>query len=127
MVNVEQAINEDLGVFSRLSWNDGRSEIMSFTDIDASVSLGASLKGTQWRRPDDKIGIAVAINGLSPSHRDFIAAGGLGPLIGDGQLNYREEKIFETFYAISLAKWATLTLDYQLIVDPAYNADRGPV
>ena len=34
---------------------------------------------------------------------------------------------FERYYAINLAKWATLTFDYQFINNPAYNADRGPV
>ena len=127
VANLEQAITADLGVFSRLSWNNGKTEIMSFTDIDASGSLGAVLKGTAWHRPDDKIGLAGAINGLSADHRDFIAAGGLGPLIGDGRLNYREERILEAYYAIGLTKWATLTLDYQFVANPAYNADRGPV
>ena len=64
---------------------------------------------------------------MSGPHRDFLAAGGLSLLIGDGRLNYREEKILEAYYAFSLAKWAMFTFDYQLIVNPAYNADRGPV
>jgi high affinity Mn2+ porin len=127
VVNIEQAISEDLGVFSRLSFNDGRTEIMSFTDIDASASLGAVLKGKSWGRPEDKIGIAGAISALSGDHRDFLAAGGLGILIGDGRLNYRPEKVLESFYAYKIDKGTTLTLDYQFFVDPAHNADRGPV
>ena len=82
--NLEQAITDDIGLFGRWSWNDGKTEIMAFTDIDASLSLGTSIKGTKWGRPDDVIGIGGAINALSSDHRDFIAAGGLGPLIGDG-------------------------------------------
>ena len=82
--NVEQAVTDDIGLFGRWSWNNGKTEIMSFTDIDASLSLGTSIKGTKWGRPDDVIGIGGAINALSNDHRDFIAAGGLGPLIGDG-------------------------------------------
>ena len=70
---------------------------------------------------------AGAINALSRDHRDFIAAGGLGPLIGDGQLNYRKERILETYYAYALNKQITLTADYQFVTNPAYNADRGPV
>jgi high affinity Mn2+ porin len=126
-VNLEQAITEDLGVFGRWSWNNGKSEIMAFTDIDASLSGGAVLKGTSWSRPDDKVGLGGAVNGLSRDHRDYIAAGGLGPLIGDGALNYRYERILESYYAIALMKGATLTFDYQFLVNPAYNADRGPV
>ena len=87
----------------------------------------ASIKGRQWGRPDDRIGIAGAINSMSRDHRDFIAAGGLGTLIGDGQLNYRKERILETYYAYALSKSITMTADYQFLTNPAYNADRGPV
>jgi high affinity Mn2+ porin len=127
VVNLEQAVTDDIGLFGRWSWNDGKTEIMAFTDIDASLSLGTSIKGTKWGRPDDVIGLGGAINSLSRDHRDFVAAGGLGILIGDGALNYRRERILETYYAYALNKQITLTADYQLITNPAYNADRGPV
>jgi high affinity Mn2+ porin len=125
--NLEQALTDDIGLFGRWSWNDGKTEIMAFTDIDASLAAGLSIKGARWGRPDDVIGIGGAINALSQDHRDFIAAGGLGVLIGDGALNYRRERIFETYYAYALNKQITLTADYQFITNPAYNADRGPV
>ena len=70
---------------------------------------------------------AAPINGLSDAHRDFLAAGGLGLLIGDGQLNYGTERILEAYYAYAIDKGFTLTADYQFITNPAYNADRGPV
>jgi len=127
VVNLEQALSDEVGLFARWSWNDGKTEIMAFTDIDASLSLGLSLKGAKWGRPDDVIGIGGAINALSRDHRDFIAAGGLGILIGDGQLNYRRERILDTYYAYAINKQLTLSADYQLITNPAYNADRGPV
>jgi high affinity Mn2+ porin len=125
--NAEQAINKDIGVFARASWNDGQNEILSFTDIDRSLSGGVSIKGSSWNRPNDTIGLGAAINGLSGAHRDFLAAGGLGLLIGDGALNYSPEEIIESYYAYNIAKGATLTFDYQFINNPAYNADRGPV
>jgi high affinity Mn2+ porin len=125
--NLEQQIAKDFGLFARLSWNDGQNQILSFTDIDRSLSGGVSIKGSYWGRPNDTIGIGGAINGLSTAHRDFLAAGGIGLLIGDGQLNYRPEQVLETYYAYSVNKNVTLTADYQLIVNPAYNADRGPV
>ena len=62
-----------------------------------------------------------------PIARAYFAAGGLGILIGDGQLNYRPEQILEAYYAYSLNQWATLTFDYQFIDNPGYDADRGPV
>ena len=125
--NLEQQIAKDVGLFARASWNDGQNQILSFTDIDRSLSAGLSIKGSYWGRPNDTIGVGGAINGLSAANRDFLAAGGLGLLIGDGQLNYRPEQVFETYYAYSLNKNVTLTADYQLITNPAYNADRGPV
>jgi high affinity Mn2+ porin len=125
--NLEQQIVQDVGLFARASWNDGHNEILSFTDIDRSVSTGLSIKGSFWGRPSDSVGIGGAINGLSAGHRDFLAAGGLGLLIGDGRLNYSPERILETYYAYSVNKNVTLTADYQLITNPSYNADRGPV
>jgi high affinity Mn2+ porin len=125
--NLEQQIANNVGLFARASWNDGQNQILSFTDIDRSLSGGVSIKGSYWGRPDDTIGVGGAINGLSAAHRDFLAAGGLGLLIGDGQLNYRPEQILETYYAYAINKNFTLTADYQLFINPAYNADRGPV
>jgi high affinity Mn2+ porin len=126
-VNMEQQLMKDVGLFARASWNDGQNEILSFTDIDRSLSGGLSIKGSSWGRPSDTIGIGGAINGLSAAHRDFLAAGGLGLLIGDGRLNYRPEQILETYYAYAINNSFTFTADYQLITNPAYNADRGPV
>ena len=55
----------DVGAFARVSYNDGKNEILSFTDIDRSVSGGISIKGRFWGRPSDTIGIGGAVNGLS--------------------------------------------------------------
>jgi len=125
--NLEQQIAPGIGVFGRVSWNDGQNETLSFTDIDRSLSGGVSIKGNPWGRPNDTVGIGGAINGLSAAHRDFLAAGGNGLLIGDGALNYSTERIFESYYALAIGNGLTFTADYQLIVNPAYNADRGPV
>jgi len=126
-VNAEQEIAKDVGLFARASWNDGQNEILSFTDIDRSLSGGVSIKGSYWGRSSDTIGIGGAINGLSAAHRDFLAAGGLGLLIGDGQINYRPEQILEAYYAYQVTKNFTVTADYQFVANPAHNADRGPV
>lgn len=127
VVNLEQSITDDIGAFARWSWNSGQNEISAFSDINSSLSLGTSIKGTAWGRPDDKIGIAGAFNGISKEYRDFVAAGGMGVLIGDGMLNYSSERVLEAFYAWRLAKDTTLTFDYQYLMNPAYNADRGPI
>lgn len=127
IANLEQAVTDDLGVFSRVSWRSGTTEILAWTDIDKSVSLGGVLKGTSWGRPADRIGVAAVVNGISGAYRRYLATGGLGLNIGDGALSYRREKIVEAYYSIGLAKNTSLTFDYQHIVNPGYNADRGPV
>jgi high affinity Mn2+ porin len=126
-VNLEQQIVNDVGLFARASWNDGRNQILSFTDIDRSLSGGLSIKGRFWGRANDTVGIGGAINGLSAAHRDFLAAGGFGLLIGDGRLNYSPERILEAYYSWKLNTSTALTFDYQFISNPAYNVDRGPV
>jgi high affinity Mn2+ porin len=127
VVSAEQAMTAELGLFSRASWSPGRTEIMGWTDCDESLSVGAALKGRYWRRPSDTLGVAWVAEGLSAISRQYFAAGGMGILIGDGRLNYRPEMVLETYYAFSPVKWAALTFDYQLIANPGYNADRGPV
>jgi len=127
VANVEQSITDDLGVFSRASYSPGLVEVMGWTDCDESVSLGTVLRGTAYRRPDDAIGVAGVVEGLSPEARSYFAAGGTGIVIGDGRLDYRPEEILEAYYAFGIARWVTLTLDYQLVANPGYNADRGPV
>jgi high affinity Mn2+ porin len=127
VVNLEQAITDDLGVFSRVTWDAGKTEKIGWTDCDASISLGAVVAGTSWGRPEDKIGVGGVVEGLSSEARAYFAAGGLGILIGDGRLNYQNEKVLETYYAYSVKKWLTLTFNYQFVADPGYNADRGPV
>ena len=127
-LNLQQAITDDIGLFGRFSWNDGRSEISAFTDIDRSLSLGLSIKGTAWGRPDDRVGIAGAINNISAPHSAYLAAGGLGVLVGDGQLPaYTSENVLETYYALQIVKGVVASADYQMLGNPAYNAQRGPV
>ncbi|MBV9480210.1 MAG: carbohydrate porin [Acidobacteria bacterium] len=127
VINLEQALTSDLGMFARLSYNDGHNEIMAFTDIDRSGQLGFSLKEERWGRPDDTIGLAGVINAISRDHADFLRAGGLGILVGDGRLTYGTEKIIETYYRCQITASVSLTANYQYVVNPAYNRDRGPV
>jgi len=126
-LNLEQSVTDNVGIFGRWSWNDGKNEIQAFTDIDFSFSFGTSINGKDWGRPDDRVGLAGAINGLSTDHRNYLAAGGLGILIGDGRINYRPETILETFYAMNVIAGVILTFDYQFITNLAHNADRGPI
>ena len=126
-LNLEQAVSADFGVFARTSWADGGTETYAFTEIDRSVSGGVLVKGSGWGRSQDTFGFAIARNGLSSAHQDYLSAGGLGFFVGDGRLNYRPELIVETFYNVNLAKAAWISIDWQYIQNPAYNTDRGPV
>jgi high affinity Mn2+ porin len=127
-INLEQPLADDLGLFLRAGWMQGNDEVYEFTEIDRTLSFGASLGGAAWSRPDDRIGSALAFNGLSDAAKRYLQAGGLGILIGDGQLpNSAGEMIWESYYSFAVAGGVAISADYQLINHPAYNRDRGPV
>lgn len=125
-LNLEQKLSADLGVFARGMWADGKTETYAFTEVDRSTSAGLSLTGGRWGRSDDTVGMALAENFLSTSHRQMLEAGALTFFLGDGRLNYRPEQIVEGYYLFKVTKGVDLTVDYQLIANPGYNADRGP-
>lgn len=128
VLNLEQQLAPDLGMFARAGWTQPGVEEDDFTDIDQTIAVGLSLTGTRWGRADDTVGLAVVANQISHQAKLYLAAGGLGGIIGDGQLpEAGPEQILETFYSYSVFSWARVTADYQLINDPAYNRQRGPV
>ncbi|HJV01816.1 MAG TPA: carbohydrate porin [Burkholderiaceae bacterium] len=126
-MNLEQELTADVGLFARASINDGAREAYEFTEINRSLSAGVAIKGAAWGRPDDTVGMAAVVNGLSGDARAYFAQGGIGILIGDGGLQYGAEKIAEAYYAARLGKHLSLTLDLQEASNPAYNRSRGPV
>jgi len=127
-LDVEQELAAGLGLFARAGKDQGNVEPYEFTDIDRTVSAGLSLAGARWTRPDDTVGLAGILNGISGERERYLNAGGLGILIGDGKLpRPGPEKIVETYYSLSVLRYAHVTFDYQFIADPAYNRDRGPV
>lgn len=127
-INAEQAITKDAGMFFRTSWNDGKNETWAFTEIDHSISLGLSSNGNKWKRPNDNIGLAYVLSGISAPHRNYLQHGGKGFMLGDGKLNYGYEQLAELYYSAEL-KINSLYLSgfYQFLVNPGYNKDRGPV
>ena len=128
-LNIEQALADagDTGLFARLGWNDGSTESFAYTECDDAVSLGGQLSGKHWRMPNDTLGLAVNDNGISALHREYLGAGGTGFLLGDGKLHYGRETGFEAYCKRKLGQGWEATLDGQLIVNPGYNQDRGPV
>ena len=127
VINLEQTLSSDTGLFARLSRNQGSKETYEFTDANQSASFGVSVKGASWKRENDTLGLACVVNALSGEAKDYFAAGGLGVLIGDGKLNYAPEKILEAYYAFGFGLHYTASVDYQHVNNPAYNHDRGPV
>lgn len=126
-LNAEQSLSDNISVFARAGWNDGKYATWAFTEIDQTLSGGFSFKGARWGRDGDVAGIAGVVNGISADHRAFLKAGGYGFIIGDGNLNYGHEEILETYYNARLFPAVYLSADYEFVNHPAYNKDRGPV
>ncbi len=121
-----QEVNDSVGVFLRANWSDDKTETYAFTEIGRQVAGGTTIKGTAWGRPKDEVGLGVAINMLGASHRNYLAAGGLGAFLGDGALNYGPEQVFEIYYSFAVWKTLSLSPDFQYMRNPGYNRDRGP-
>ena len=127
-VSLDQQLASDLGLFARVGKDAGNVEPYEFSDIDRTVATGLSLQGARWNRADDTIGIAEILNGISASREQYLNAGGLGILVGDGKLPHPgPELIMESYYSLAILKFAHLTFDYQWVDHPGYNRDRGPV
>jgi high affinity Mn2+ porin len=126
-VNAEQEINEQVRVFGRWGWNEGRHESFAYTEVNDTIEFGGDLKGDLWRRKQDKVGAALVSNGISADHRQYLALGGHGFLLGDGALNYGRERIFEAYYTLRIWRGVSASFDLQHIVNPGYNRDRGPL
>jgi hypothetical protein len=131
-LNAEQALTKDLGIYGRAFTSDGHTETMSFTEADNSISVGMGINGTQWKRPDDTIGISMMQNGLSSYRRSYLQAGGVSYFIGDyagpsQTISYSPERIGEIYYNATVIKNVLAGLNFQHIINPAYNSARGPV
>ncbi|MBF0542293.1 MAG: carbohydrate porin [Nitrospirae bacterium] len=128
-INLEQPITDDgeTGLFARIGWNDGNNEDFSYTEVDRNLSVGGQISGIHWGRKLDHVGIALGLNGISAIHQKYLAHGGYGFLIGDGNLNYGLEQIIEIYYRVQLWKYMQISPDFQFIMNPGYNQSRGPV
>lgn len=126
-LNFEQQVNDSLGVFMRLGWADGATQRWMFTEMDWSISAGASVNGWSWGRFDDVVGLAFNIGGLHGPQKRFYQAGGLGFILGDGRLDYAAEVVTEGYYQAQLVPGLALSGHLQGVFNPGYNAARGPV
>jgi high affinity Mn2+ porin len=126
-LNEIQNLGPLVRAFARIGWNDGRNESFAYTEVDNTFEVGGDLRGIPWRRPDDRVGLAFVSNGISTLHAEYLRLGGVGFLLGDGNLDYARETIVEHYYNFHVWRGAFLAEDVQVIADPGYNAARGPV
>lgn len=126
-LNFEQELTPTIGAFGRLGWSDGHNESFAYTEVDRALESGVFFKGELWKRRNDRVGAAFSMNGLSAAHREYLALGGVGFLLGDGALTYGHEKIFEGFYTLHVWRGIFTAFDFQHLNNPGYNKDRGPV
>ena len=126
-INVEQPLNDWLGMFGRWGWNEGQHESYAYTEVDQTWEVGVGGTGIRWNRPADRVGLAFVSNGISRAHAQYLADGGLGFLLGDGKLNYGRENIVESYYTLHLWRGVYPGVDVQYLANPGYNRDRGPV
>jgi hypothetical protein len=124
--NAEQEISANLRAFGRFGWNEGQHESFAYTEVDQTVEAGGDYAGTHWRRPVDKIGLAVVSNAIKRDHQEYLKLGGLGFLLGDGNLKYGRENIVEGYYNWHAWRGLFYALDVQHIANPGYNRARGP-
>jgi len=126
-LNLEQSITKSVGIFSRLGWNNGQTEGWMYTDANWTASLGASVNGSAWHRPNDSAGLAYVTSGASASAQKYLEAGGLDIVDGDSGLTYGSEKVTEIYYSFSVWKNIYATPDFEFVANPAFNRSRGPV
>jgi carbohydrate-selective porin OprB len=125
-VNTQQSVTENLRVYGRFGWNEGQHESFAYTEVDQTISGGADWSGARWHRPNDKIGLVMVSNAIKSDHQEYLRLGGLGFLLGDGNLNYGRENIVETYYNRHAWRGLFYAVDIQHIDNPGYNRDRGP-
>jgi high affinity Mn2+ porin len=127
-IDLEQhVVTDDIGVFFRGMYSDGRTEVDAYNSADRSLSAGAVAKGLAWHRPFDVAGAGFAMSWISQIHARYLAMGGVDGFVGDGHIRQAAEGVVDIFYSVNLLKAIWLSADYQHLYNPGFNADRGPV
>jgi high affinity Mn2+ porin len=126
-LNAEQELTPNLRVFTRFGWNEGQHESFAYTEVDQTFTVGGDYSGKGWNRAHDKLGLTFVTNAIKKDHQTYLKLGGLGFLLGDGNLNYAREDIVEAYYNLHTWRGVFYALDAQYVTHPGYNQDRGPV
>jgi hypothetical protein len=126
-INLEQNLTHYLTAFARFGWDNGKTESFAYTEVDQTFAEGVGANGAWWHRKQDRAGVAFISNAIKKDHQNYLAAGGLGFLLGDGHLTYGRENILEFYYTMHVWRGIYLAPGVQHINNPGYNRDRGPV
>src|SRR3984885_1884517 len=126
-LNIEQALPANFRAYFRAGWNEGHKESFAYTEMNSTLSFGFELPGDAWGRKLDQIGSAFETGGISNKHRQYLALGGLGFILGDGNLNYGREEVSETYYNLHVISGLYMAAQLSFVNNPGYNRDRGPV
>ena len=125
--NTEQEVTDKLRLFSRFGWNEDQHESFAYTEVGQTILCGGDYTGSDWRRPNDKIGVAFVSNAIKRDHQNYLHYGGLGFLLGDGNLTYGREDIVEWYYNAHFWHGLYGMFGGSQIDHPGYNTVRGPV
>jgi high affinity Mn2+ porin len=125
--NTEQVVTSSLRLAARFGWNDDRHESFVYTEVAQTILLGGDYNGRDWHRENDKVGISFVSNAIKRDHQNYLRYGGLGFLLGDGNLTYGREDIVEWYYNAHIWRGLYSALGGTEIAHPGYNTDRGPV
>ena len=126
-LNIEQPLADDgeTGAFVRAGRDDGTTESFAFTEVEGHASGGVQVAGNHWGRRLDRVGLAVLRHTINEAHRQYLAAGGTGFLLGDGALRYGPETVLESYYRAQVGPFLQVGPDVQYVRNPGYNRDRG--
>jgi high affinity Mn2+ porin len=125
--NFEQEVIANGRIWGQFGWNEGQHESFAYTEIDQTIAVGGDYAMGKFGRLNDKFGITFVTNAIKKDHQWYLQHGGMGFLLGDGNLNYAREDIVEAYYNYHAWKGVYYALDEQFVAHPGYNQDRGPV
>ncbi len=123
----EQEVSNNGRIWGQFGWNEGQHESYAYTEIDQTIALGGDYSLARFHRLNDKLGLTYVSNAIKKDHQNYLKLGGLGFLLGDGNLNYGREQIVEAYYNRHVWKGIYYAFDEQFVAHPGYNRDRGPV
>ena len=126
-LNTEQELTDNLRRLRALRLERGPARELRLYRGGPDDQARRRLRGQALGTANDKVGLTFVTNAIKRDHQEYLKLGGLGFLLGDGNLNYAREDILEGYYNLHTWRGVYYALDGQYIDHPGYNQDRGPV